>query len=249
MAALFVDLITPPGSPVHASSGAAETSGAPTGGCIDLCTPPASPRAPLATVNNVASAKALGKRKAEPADANAHKTAKEEARQDVPMHGTPAEESDDEVLETCAPPAPIQKEVEMGEEDDDDVMCTGRTGANALSDFPHARENCAAVRFLAGQEHKHCPNCYCYVCDAPGAAEHQDQTLTLSLTLILSLTLTLTRISEWLPQVERALQGIAPVGRVAAAARALEGPAVRTTGGRSAARGCPAERSHRELGR
>ena len=253
MAALFVDLITPPGSPVHSSSGAAETSGAPASDLctpIDLCTPPASPRAPLATVSNdVASAKALGKRKAEPADANAHKTAKEVARQDVQVHGTPMQESDDEVLETCAPPAPIQKEVQMGEGEDDDVMCTGRSGANALSDFPHARENCAAVRFLAGQEHKHCANCYCYVCDAPGAAEHQDQTLTLPLTLTLSLTLTLTLISDWLPQVERALQGIAPGGRVAAAQSALEGPAVRTTGGRSAARGCPAERSHRELGR
>lgn len=173
MAALFVDLITPPGSPVDASSGAAETSGAPASDLctpIDLCTPPASPRAPLATVSNdVASAKALGKRKAEPADANAHKTAKEVARQDVQVHGTPMQESDDEVLETCAPPAPIQKEVQMGEGEDDDVMCTGRSGANALSDFPHARENCAAVRFLAGQEHKHCANCYCYCCDKPAS--------------------------------------------------------------------------------
>ena len=113
------------------------------------------------------SCKALGKPKAEPADANAHKTAKEEARQDVPMHGTPAEESDDEVLETCAPPAPIQKEVEMGEDDDDDVMCTGRSGANALSDFPHARENCATKKWTSGlffANTEFCANCFCFVC-------------------------------------------------------------------------------------
>jgi len=170
-AAVFVDLITPPSSPVRASSGA----GASAGGCIDLCTPPASPRAPLAPVGqakpaaeDVASAKALGKRKAEPADVNAQKTAKEEARQAAPqVDGTPMEETDDEVLETSAPPAPIQNDVEKGDDDDDDVTCTGRSGANALSDFPHARENCVAVKFVQGQEDKCCSNCYCYVCDAP----------------------------------------------------------------------------------
>ena len=171
-AAIFVDLITPPSSPVRASSGAS-ASAAPTGGCIDLCTPPASPRAPLAPVskakpdaNDVASAKALGKRKAEPADANAHKTAKEEARPLAPQV-SPMEEADEEVLETSAPPAPIQNDVEKGDDDDEDVQCTGRSGANALSDFPHARENCVAVKFVQGQEDKCCSNCYCYVCDAP----------------------------------------------------------------------------------
>ena len=171
-AAIFVDLITPPSSPVRASSGAG-ASAAPTGGCIDLCTPPASPRAPLAPVskakpdaNDVASAKALGKRKAEPADANAHKTAKEEARPLAPQV-SPMEEADEEVLETSAPPAPIQNDVEKGDDDDEDVQCTGRSGANALSDFPHARENCVAVKFVQGQEDKCCSNCYCYVCDAP----------------------------------------------------------------------------------
>ena len=38
-------------------------------------------------------------------------------------------------------------------EDDEDVQVMGHTGAIALADFPHARENCAAVRFTAGQEH------------------------------------------------------------------------------------------------
>ena len=59
---------------------------------------------------------------------------------------------DDEVLETAAPPAP-KKDVEMGGEDDEneDVQCTGRTGDNALMDFPHARENCCVVKFVQGQ--------------------------------------------------------------------------------------------------
>ena len=75
---------------------------------------------------------------------------------------------EDEVLETAAPPAPVQKDVRMADDsNDDDVTCTGRTGDNALLDFPHARENCVAFKFVQGQESKCCDNCYCYVCDAP----------------------------------------------------------------------------------
>ena len=59
---------------------------------------------------------------------------------------------DDEVLETAAPPAQ-KKDVPMGGEDDEneDVQCIGRTGDNALMDFPHARENCCVVKFVQGQ--------------------------------------------------------------------------------------------------
>ena len=59
---------------------------------------------------------------------------------------------DDEVLETAAPPAP-RKDVHLEGEDDEneDVQCTGRTGDNALMDFPHARENCCVVKFVQGQ--------------------------------------------------------------------------------------------------
>lgn len=196
--AVVVDLITPPGSPVGARAGTSISAptGLSSQNSIDLCTPPASPRQPLAplsntkpdanneaasaplapvnakpTTNEAASAKALGKRKAEPAppaDANALKAAKEETSQVAPLvNGAPVEDAD-EVLETSAPPAPVQNDVhEKRDDDDDDVTCTGRTGANALSDFPHARENCVAVRFVQGQESKCCNNCYCYVCDAP----------------------------------------------------------------------------------
>ena len=62
-----------------------------------------------------------------------------------------------------------QEGEQEGEQEDDDVTFVGRTGDLALADFPHARENCAAVRFTAGQEHKHCPNCYCYCCDKPAS--------------------------------------------------------------------------------
>ena len=70
---------------------------------------------------------------------------------------------DDEVLETAAPPAP-RKDVHLGGEDDEneDVQCTGRTGDNALMDFPHARENCCVVKFVQGQVgtrlHGHAPS-------------------------------------------------------------------------------------------
>ena len=142
---------------------------------VNLCTSPASLRAPLSNVANTTptnkdgpSAKALGKRKAEAAPADAGKAAKEELPAPLAPSVQAAAMEEDEVLETAAPPAPLQDDVNMGnDDDDDDVQCTGRTGDNALSDFPHARENCVAIKFVQGQEAKHCANCYCYVCDGP----------------------------------------------------------------------------------
>jgi hypothetical protein len=58
-------------------------------------------------------------------------------------------------------------------DDDDEVSCvvTGSTGANTLSDFPHARENCANFKFSPSTQAPtnldHCRNCFCFVCDAP----------------------------------------------------------------------------------
>ena len=62
-------------------------------------------------------------------------------------------------------------------DEDDDLQFVGRTGTNALSDFPHARHNCVAVSFVPGKESKCCANCFCYVCDGPAGecpkwAEH-----------------------------------------------------------------------------
>eukprot|EP00529_Nitzschia_sp_RCC80_P017439 CAMPEP_0113448776 /NCGR_PEP_ID=MMETSP0014_2-20120614/4944_1 /TAXON_ID=2857 /ORGANISM="Nitzschia sp." /LENGTH=835 /DNA_ID=CAMNT_0000340005 /DNA_START=16 /DNA_END=2523 /DNA_ORIENTATION=- /assembly_acc=CAM_ASM_000159 len=69
-------------------------------------------------------------------------------------------------------------------DDDRDVEIVGRTGLNALEDFPHSREHCVvhpmnssygggggggsaagAAGASAAVTLKHCPNCYCYVCD------------------------------------------------------------------------------------
>ena len=53
--------------------------------------------------------------------------------------------------------------------DDDELQCTGYTGPNALSDFPHARENCAVHKFKPGIQKLKCIHCYCYVCDFPAS--------------------------------------------------------------------------------
>ena len=42
-----------------------------------------------------------------------------------------------------------------------------------MLDFPHARANCLAKPFVAGDEDvcfESCSNCYCFVCDLPVAA-------------------------------------------------------------------------------
>jgi len=55
------------------------------------------------------------------------------------------------------------------DDDDDDVTFVGRTGALALVDFPHARENCAQHLWKPGSERTYCENCYCFVCDIPAS--------------------------------------------------------------------------------
>jgi superfamily II DNA or RNA helicase len=55
---------------------------------------------------------------------------------------------------------------EADSDGDDDVIFQGRKGDLALSDFPHARENCATFRFTDGPTLR-CANCYCFVCDQP----------------------------------------------------------------------------------
>ena len=54
-----------------------------------------------------------------------------------------------------------------GARDDDDaeVEYVQHVGDLALVDFPHARHNCALHAFTPGAEAKHCPNCFCFVCD------------------------------------------------------------------------------------
>ena len=102
---------------------------------------------------------ALGKRKAE---------AQPEAQ-----HADANDDSDDcEVTE--GPPSRVVRDPDAGSSnvanEDDDVRCIGRSGAFALEDYPHAREDCAVHPFRSGSQHKFCPNCYCYVCDERASA-------------------------------------------------------------------------------
>ena len=92
--------------------------------------------------------------------------------------GTPLD-SDDEVLEAAPPPLPRQQTGAGSSSDvmgaaapaetplqgeDEELQFIGRSGALALSDFPHARENCASFRF-ADDPARTCEHCFCYVCD------------------------------------------------------------------------------------
>ena len=63
------------------------------------------------------------------------------------------------------------------DDEDDDVVMEGRTGDLALSDFPHAREWCLAIKFQPGREQEHCPNCYCFVCDDRGQVHRLEEPL------------------------------------------------------------------------
>ena len=57
---------------------------------------------------------------------------------------------------------------------DPDVVITGQIGENPLSDFPHARHHCVVFPIhsdaVSGGARRHCPNCFCWVCDRPVSA-------------------------------------------------------------------------------
>ena len=82
---------------------------------------------------------------------------------------------DDDVMAVSAPPPAFVPAVAAAvsavmphkhgtenddEEDDDEIELVGHTGHNALSDFPHSRENCVQHVFQLDPQ-KFCPNCYC----------------------------------------------------------------------------------------
>ena len=70
------------------------------------------------------------------------------------------------------PPTKVPLQAAGADDLDDELQYIGRTGQNALQDFPHARENCAVFSFDPTNEDKcyeSCPNCHCYVCDTPVA--------------------------------------------------------------------------------
>lgn len=194
MANAVIDLVTPPGSPTRAASSvlplalvAPTSSSAP----IDLCTPPPSPQrakeneAPKAADQSapsdnkrkqpdVAAAPRNGKARALPLRTGA--AAGSDDEDDVPLgaaqHANVAEDDDDEMeVEGTADASSSTRPDPLAavEDDDEEVQYTGRTGHNALCDFPHARFNCVAKKFCPGKEHETCSQCYCYICDAPAA--------------------------------------------------------------------------------
>ena len=169
-----IDLITPPGSPTGAAGGGDDP--------IDLCT----------SDEEEAPALPAGKRKKVQAsgdDAGGSETnfqqlaaaglggrVEEEDDADEPLDEDDledAEEEDDLEDEECmevepAPRAVVQQAAgpsSAADGEDDDVVFAGRTGLNALSDFPHSRENCLEHKFKPGAEQTCCANCYCYVCE------------------------------------------------------------------------------------
>ena len=44
--------------------------------------------------------------------------------------------------------------------EDEDIQLVGATGHNALSDFPHSRENCVNFPFATSSRQQHCTHCY-----------------------------------------------------------------------------------------
>jgi hypothetical protein len=106
------------------------------------------------------------------------------------------DENDDEV-EIVSPPPSLLSSLSSNEnenendDDDDEVLFVGSNGKNALSDYPHSRENCVVHRFQQQtpkatsnnntnsntattttgslNNEMFCENCYCYVCDIPAS--------------------------------------------------------------------------------
>ena len=138
---------------------------------IDLITPPGSPE------QDVENVKPLGKRKATAAtDAVCillDSSDDDELEAVIPKVARGAagcsSSADDGMVEEVAAPPPVLTRAADGE-DDDDLEFIGRTGHNALEDFPHSREHCVAFAFAAATAQQHCPNCFCMVCDVPARA-------------------------------------------------------------------------------
>jgi hypothetical protein len=58
----------------------------------------------------------------------------------------------------------LEDEEDQAQNDEDDIQIIGSKGNNALSDFPHSREDCVTNLFTI-DPHKFCSQCYCFVCD------------------------------------------------------------------------------------
>ena len=117
---------------------------------VDLITPPASP------VRDAAST-------IRPVESRKRPAAAEYVDQ---------EDDEDACVEVAAPQAAPPLRDEADDHSDEIVFC-GRTGAIALSDYPHARADCCVQPWshgaAASSKMQHCQMCYCFVCDVPAA--------------------------------------------------------------------------------
>ena len=160
---------------------------------IDLISPPASPRredenepAPGVKSGQAAapppagvkfeqaaapapSAKALGKRKAlqsvDERETRSRGSRREPKYRDCDSSDDDDDDDDDDDFEEVQQVARIQDDGMDVDGEGDELQFVGRTGANALMDFPHARENCVSHPFTRGKESSCCANCFCFVCD------------------------------------------------------------------------------------
>jgi hypothetical protein len=109
------------------------------------------------------------------------------SKADIKEEGAPSKlfEPFEDVAIVEPTPAEVKKLVDAGEDkaaaatatkedDEDECMIVGQKGDNALSDFPHSREDCVVHPMVYNKFQreesiataaKHCPNCYCFVCD------------------------------------------------------------------------------------
>jgi hypothetical protein len=53
-----------------------------------------------------------------------------------------------------------------------DLEILGATGPNALSDFPHSRQDCVTHPLARATAVLFCKNCYCFVCDVKASECH-----------------------------------------------------------------------------
>ena len=74
------------------------------------------------------------------------------------IHDEEESESDEEESESD------EEESESDEDSDDEIEIIYESH-NALIDYPHARSDCLKEVFGIGKDLRHCPNCFCKVCD------------------------------------------------------------------------------------
>ena len=137
----LIDLISPPASPVQRAD---------TDDCIDLVSPSPTPalgvKSPAAAASSASASAAAASSgpstsgaKADAAEPSTKALGKRKALLPLDEELEPASDSEDEV--TVAPPRAraLQEDVRMADDNDEELEFVGRTGANALMDFPHAR--------------------------------------------------------------------------------------------------------------